>query len=345
MGETMSEFNEDPPVESGDALEQLLSNATVRPVPDSHMVSGARAAVHEEWRRVCAGRRSRRQVTMFAIAASVLIVVFSVFGLFRTPGVDLVQVAAIQKSFGTIYWLSEQSELQPTASLGTVHAGQTIVTGADSGIAVAWANGGSVRLDENTKVEFRDESSIFLHSGQIYFDSRPAELIAGATVSGVNAFTVVTDRGSVAHKGTQFMTHVDADTLTVSVREGRVSVEGSYYDGDAQRGEQLVLNGSRRPTILSINTYGGAWDWIGQTSPPVDVKGKSLHVFLEWVSREMGLQLAFVGNKVEQAVHKDSLIGIGRIDIQPEAALKMYMSTTAFTWKIVEGVIYVSDGK
>ncbi len=339
----MSEFNEEPPFESGDALEQLLSHATVRPVPDSHKVSAARAAVHAEWRKVCAGRRSRRQVVRFAIAASLLIAVFSVFGLFRTPGVDLVQVAGFQKSFGTIHWLSEQSELQPTASQAKVHAGQTIVTGDNSGIAVAWINGGSVRINENTKVEFRDESSIFLHSGQIYFDSRPAELIAGATASGVYAFTVVTDQGSVTHTGTQFMALVDTDTLTVSVREGRVSVDGPYYDSDAQRGEQVEFRGSRRPTTLSINTYGGAWDWIGQTSPPIDVNGKSVHVFLEWVSREMGLELAYVGDTVDQAVRTETLVG--RVDAQPEAALEFYMATTAFTWDIAEGVIYVRDSE
>jgi hypothetical protein len=343
MGESMSEFGEEPPVESGDALEQLLSHATLRPVPDSHKVSAARDVVHAEWSRVCAGRRSRRQVVNFAIAASVLIVVFSVFGLFRTPGGDLVQVAAIQKSFGTIHWLSEQSELQPTASLAKVHAGQTIVTGDKSGIAVAWTNGGSVRINENTKVEFRDESSIFLHSGEIYFDSRPAELIAGTTASGVNAFTVITDQGSVTHTGTQFMAHVDADSLTVSVREGRVSVDGSNYDSDARRGEQLVFSGSRRPTTLSISTYGGAWDWIGQTSPPIDVDDTPVLVILEWVSREMGFELAFASDKVEQAVRIETVSG--RVDAQPDAALEYYMATTAFTWRIAEGVIYVSKGE
>ena len=341
----MSEFDEDPQVDSGDALEQLLSNATVRPVPDSHKVTAARDVIHAEWRRVCAGRRSRRRVTRFAIAASVLIVVFSVFGLFRTSGVHFVQVAAIQKSFGTIHWLSKRSVLEPTASLAKVHAGQTIVTGDKSGIALAWINGGSVRLDENTKVEFQDESSIVLHSGQIYFDSQPAEIIGGTSASAANAFTVITDQGLVTHKGTQFMAHVHADTLTVSVREGQVSIDGPYYDSDARRGEQVIFSGSRSPTTLRINAYGGAWEWIGQTSPPVDVDGKSVLALLEWASRELGLELRFLGDTVKPAVHAERLIGIGRIDKQPEAALKMYMPTTAFTWRIAEGVIYVSDSE
>ena len=339
----MSEFSEGPPVDSGDALEQLLSHATVRPTPDSHDVAAARDAIHSEWRNVISGRRSRRHVMRFAIAASVLITAISVFGLLRTPGVDIVQVAAIQKSFGTIYLLSEQSELLQAPRLETVHVGQTIVTGEDAGIAFAWINGGSVRLNENTKVEFQDEKSIILHSGQIYFDSRPAELIAGATASAANAFIVITNQGSVTHSGTQFMADVGADALVVSVREGRVSVDGSFYDGVASRGEQIVFRGSRRPTILNINDYGGAWDWIGQTSPPVDVNGKSVHVLLEWVCRELGFELEFVGDTVELAVRNELLIG--RVDAEPEAALRMRMATTAFTWRLENGVIYVSDSE
>ncbi len=339
----MSEFSEGPPVDSGDTLEQLLSHATVRPTPDSHDVAAARDAIHSEWRNFIAGRRSRQHVMRFAIAASVLITAISVFGLLRTPGVDIVQVAAIQKSFGTIYLLSEQSELLQAPRLETVHVGQTIVTSEDAGIALAWINGGSVRLNENTKVEFQDEKSIVLHSGQIYFDSRPAELIAGATASGANAFTVITNQGSVTHTGTQFMTHVGADALVVSVREGRVSVDGSFYNGVASRGEQIVFRGSRRPTILNINDYGGAWDWVGQTSPPVDVNGKSVHVLLEWVCRELGFELEFVGDTVELAVRNELLIG--RVDAEPEAALRMRMATTAFTWRVENGVIYVSDSE
>ena len=131
----MSEFSEGQPIDSGDALEQLLSRATVRPMPDSNEVAAARDVIHSEWRKLIAGRRSRRHIMRFAIAASVLITAISVFGLLRTPGGDIVQVAAIQKSFGTIYLLSEQSELRQASGLAKVHTGQTIVTGEDAGIA------------------------------------------------------------------------------------------------------------------------------------------------------------------------------------------------------------------
>lgn len=337
----MSKINESLPIDNDVALEQLLSHASVRPVPDSPDEAAVRDAVHTEWLKVSAGRRSRRHVRNFAIAASVLLVVFSAFGLFRMPAVDIVPVASIQKSFGTIYLLGERSVLQRTENLATVHTGQTIVTGEGAGMALAWSNGGSVRLDQNTKVEFQDDKSIFLHSGQIYFDSQPAELIAGRDRSDVEAFTVVTDQGSVMHRGTQFMAHVETDALTVSVREGKVSVDGRFFEQVASRGEQVVFSGSQRPTVLDINEYGGQWNWIAKTSPPIDVDGKSVLVLLEWVCRELGLELEFVGDTVEQAVRAKLLIG--RVDAKPDAALRMYMATTAFEWRIEQGVMYVSD--
>lgn len=64
-------------------------------------------------------------------------------------------------------------------------------------------------------------------------------------------------------------------------------------------------------------------------------------VLLEWVCRELGLELAFVGDTVEQAVRAKLLIG--RVDAKPDAALRMYMATTAFEWRIEQGVMYVSD--
>ena len=56
------------------------------------------------------------------------------------------------------------------------------MTGDDAGIALAWAGGGSVRLDRDSAVEFRDDNTVFLRSGQIYFDSTPSTLVAGTSV-------------------------------------------------------------------------------------------------------------------------------------------------------------------
>lgn len=336
----MSDFEYSTGVASDDALEKLLKQASPRPAPSRSDEAAVRQAVRAEWQNVSRRHRSRRRVVSFAIAASVLIGVFAAFNLFRMPIVEAVEVASIEKSFGSIYLLGESSELRETRDLASVLSGQTIVTGSEAGIGLAWGNGGSMRMDENTRVEFVNDETVYLQSGRIYFDSRTSPLIAGIGGGDAAQFVVHTDLGNIAHIGTQFMAGVDAGTLTVSVREGRVAVDGDYHSHVASSGEQLTLTGRQRPTVLSISRYGDSWEWVSQTSPPADVDGKTLHEFLLWACRELGLEIQWEG-EAEQ-VARDAILR-GRIDTAPAEALRQRLATAALEWHIEEGVIYVGE--
>lgn len=337
----MSDFNQSTSISSDDALEQLLKHATPRPTPSPSDEAAVRRAVRAEWQNLTTKRQSRRRVLQYAIAATVLIGVFSVLSVFRMPVVEVVQVATIQKSFGSIYLIGEESELRETRDLATVYTGQTVVTGREAGIALAWGNGGSLRIDEKTRVEFLADDSVYLESGQIYFDSEPSTLIAGIAADRIDDFVVVTDYGEIVHIGTQFMTAVAADELTVSVREGQVAVDGVYHDHVATPGQQVTLSGRQRPTVLSIGLSGNTWDWISRTSPAIDVEGRSFHDFLNWVSRETGLAFQYEGRAEHVARHEAILKGT--IDKEPLEALRSWSRTSALQSRIVEGVIYVSD--
>ncbi len=321
-------------------LEQLLSKASPRLVPDPEDTEAARDAVRQEWQAVSGQYRSRNRMLRFAVAATVLISLFSLFNAYRVVEPKWVTVASIQKSFGSIYVLGDQSELTRVDDLAGIHAGQVIVTGDDAGIALAWSNGGSVRLHRSTEVEFRDENTVFLRSGQLYFDSTPSELIAGPATTGDASFQIETEYGSISHIGTQFMTEVDSNALKVSVREGRVDITGRYYPHVAERGEQVLLSGRQRPVVLSVPVYGAAWDWIRLTSPAVDVDGKSVHAFLTWVGRELGMSIRYGNSDIEQEARRALLEG--QIDSEPAEALRMRMLTTAYDWHFEQGVIYVS---
>lgn len=338
----MSDNEHSTGVASDDVLEQLLKRASPRPTPSSSDEAAVRQAVRAEWQNVSSRHQSRRRMLSFAIAATVLISVFAVFNVFRMPVVEAVQVASIEKSFGSIYLLGESSELRETQDLASVHSGQTIVTGSQAGIGLAWANGGSMRMDENTRVEFVNEETVYLKSGRIYFDSSPAALIAGISAGDIAGFVVRTDFGEVAHIGTQFMTGVDAGTLTVSVREGQVAVDGEYHNHVASSGEQLTLSGRQRPTVLSISRSGESWEWVSRTSPSANVDGKTLHEFLLWACRELGLEIQWEG-QAEQ-VARDAILR-GRIDTAPSEALRQRLATAALEWRIDEGVIYVGNNQ
>ena len=322
-----------------DALEELLRHASPRPVPASREMAAAKAAVRDEWLDVSKRRRTRRRVTGFAIAATILVGLFASVGVFRAPPVDVVQVASIEKSFGPVYLLGDQAELRPTQDLVNVMSGQTIVTSAAAGLALAWGEGGSLRVDENTRLRFVDEERIYLESGRAYFDSA-SSLIASAPASGVPALLMMTDHGQVRHVGTQYMTEVDMDALVVSVREGEVAIDGVYHDRTLHSGQQATLVGQQQPSILNISRSGEAWEWVSHTTPAADVDGKSLHEFLVWVCREMGLELRFEGG-AEAVAHQAILKGT--IDTVPAEALRLRLATAALDWRIEGGVIYITD--
>lgn len=334
----MNDLNQGTDVRSNDALERLLKKASPRPMPSKDDEAAVRHAVKAEWQSITGRHRSRRRVMQYAMAATVLLGVFAAFSVFRTPVVESVQVATIEKSFGAIYLLGESAELRETRDLSSVRSGQTIVTGADAGIALAWGNGGSLRVDENTRIVFTNDASVYLKSGRIYFDSTPSALIAGITGGDIDGFVVRTDHGKVMHVGTQFMTRADSGSLTVSVREGQVAIDGAFHDYDASSGQQVTLSGRQNPSVLSISRYGERWDWVGRTSPPVDMDGRTTRELLEWASREMGLELRLEGEAERRAQKRIN----GTLDSEPAKALRQWLPGVDLQYHIEEGVIIVS---
>lgn len=323
------------------ALEELLSHASPRPMPSESDEAAVREAVRDEWQAMSGRRLSRRRIGVFAVAASVLIAVSAVFTLIRQPSADAVQVATIEKSFGSIYLLGESSELRETEALASVLAGQTIVTGEKSGMALAWGNGGSLRMDASTRLRFTDSVSVYLDAGRVYFDSSPMAVSAGIDGRGAPEFVVETDYGEVTHIGTQFMTRVTGDELIVSVREGRVEVAGQFQDYVATSGEQVTMSGRSQPIVLSISRSGDDWDWVRRTSPMADIDGRSLHEFVLWACRETGLDYYYEGG-AEQIARNEAFLK-GAIYTEPLEALKLRLETAGLEWAIVDGAIYVSD--
>lgn len=320
-------------------LDNLLRHAPPRPAPPAEIAEAARAAIRDEW-LASVRRRQRRSAWHLAAAATVLLGTFVAFSLLRSLPSPTVQVAAIDRSFGPVYVLGERAELRETEDLTAIMTGQTIITGRDAGLAVAWANGGSLRLDQNTRVEFTDAESVFLQQGRVYFDSRDATLAASADAVDSPLLQLRTVHGDIQHVGTQYMVRLDRASLVVSVREGEVAIDGKHFDHRASGGEQVTLSGSRRPHVLSIATAGGDWVWIEETTPVVDVDGRNLYQFLAWVSRELGLRLVFVGDA--ETVARDAVLR-GSIDSRPADALRMRLASAALAWRIQEGVIYVGD--
>lgn len=315
-----------------DAVEALLESAAPRPRPPAEDEQLVRDAVYAEWRNVTGKRRLRQNVVRFALAASVMLAVAATFNAFRVTDFAAVQVATIDKTHGAVHLLGEQDEYHDLADATAAYSGQIILTGNDAGIGFKWGRGGSLRVDQRTRIEFESDSTVYLHSGRIYYDSQAPGSEALLTIN--------TDHGSVTHVGTQYMAEADGGGLVVSVREGEVEIDGHFYGHTATGGKQVRIAGSARPSVVDLPAHGGAWSWVEAMSPNIDLDGMSTHEFLEWVGRETGHQIAYASADAQSVAMRGMLKGT--VNTDPKNALRMRMMGEDLSYEFDGGTIIVS---
>ena len=136
--DTNKEINE---LRSDEAFAELLGKAPPRPAPPASDEAMIRAAVHAEWQQVAGGHVRRRNITTFALAASVVLAVFATLNSLREPVVDFsdLQMAMIEKQFGEIRFNAQQAGSDQMAA---IEGGDALQTGADAGLALSWHDGG-----------------------------------------------------------------------------------------------------------------------------------------------------------------------------------------------------------
>lgn len=323
-----------------DALERILRHAPPRRMPPPQETEQVRRALHAEWLAVTRRRRARRFLWL-ASAASLALALGVLTWLSRVPGTPSVAVATIEKSIGAIYLLGERSELTKTGELSILAVGQAVVTGPASGAALSLTEGGQLRLAENTRIELVAGDTVFLESGRVYFDSKAPILSGQDSIDEAGSFVIRTDRGAVAHAGTQFVVERSGQTLIVRVREGEVEIDGDYHDLRGSAGQEIILEGRSQPVVVTIASHGDAWSWVEAATPPTRVDDPSIHQFLTWVARETGLRLRFATPDAERTAREGHLIG--RIDRPPMEALRLWMTTVDLEWQVREGVIVISE--
>jgi ferric-dicitrate binding protein FerR (iron transport regulator) len=321
----MKQMDQERDLRSEQALEELLSKAKPRPQPPVQDEVLIRQAVRAEWDQVTNRRIRTRRMIRFAFAASVLLAVFASLNALRGPfdGNQLHQVASIEKQFGTLTMLNDD---------------QAVETGSDSGLTLAWNDGGSLRLDQNTRVEFKSGAEIYLHSGRIYFDSMPSGIPAVVTNPNKAKLTIRSEAGTVRHFGTQFIAELDGHGLNVLVREGHVMIDAPNGSETATAGQKLTVSSNGQTTVHDVEVTGGEWKWIEKTSPSFTLDNRPIMEFLTWVSRETGQPLRISGD-IQQMINTKELRGV--VDMEPSRALQTYMQTIAVEWHIEDGVIVI----
>jgi len=323
---------------SDEAFAELLGNAPPRAAPPASDEALIREAVHAEWQKVSGRHVRRRHITSFALAASVVLAVFVTLNLLRAPIGDIrnQQMATIEKQFGEI---SVNSRIANAVQLAAIEGGDLLETGSESGLALGWHDGGSLRIDENTMVEFEAVNQIYLKYGRVYFDSEDGPLSSQPANGGAVELSIRTDHGVIRHLGTQYMTRVGADELVISVREGVVSIDGKVT-ARASAGQQFAISASGSLTINDTNGVDD-WEWVEKSTPAVNLNDHSVAEALAWVSRESGRTISYASESAE-IVARQALLR-GDMELPPTRALEIFMMTVDLNARIEGEEIVVSE--
>lgn len=310
--------------ETGAAVEALLQQAPPRVTPPAEDERLVRQAVEAEWQSVVRGHKSRfiRRVTAAAasVVAAITLLQYSGWQSTNSSAMDL---ANVDKRRGNISLVVNGSGKQQLVA-PTIQSGQLVETGPDSALGLAWSTGGSLRLDQDTLLEFIDRETVFLHRGRVYFDS--LGIADGAQL------VVDTTLGTVTHIGTQFMTSAGNRELVVSVREGSVKIDGRYFDATANRGKQVQMRGSMRPVKVDLASHSSPWAWTEALSPAIDLENRSVLEFLRWVSRETGYEIDFDSAMAETHAAGNFLRGM--VEADPRTELRLRLLTTDLDYSI-----------
>jgi ferric-dicitrate binding protein FerR (iron transport regulator) len=316
----MTSASTDP--ESNDSsLEELLRAVGARDEPSADAMRDVRAAVHAEWQAMVDERRRQRRSMAWRIAASlVLAVLIATFARqFVVP--EPVQVASVINIDGRMMYTADDADAHPGTVGQPVLVGETIQTDASSRAALAFPSGLSLRVDRGTRFTVAAVDRIELSAGALYID-------APSTHASTDTLTISTPAGSVRHVGTQYEVRTHADSVQVSVREGRVLVtaaNGSSNTGEA--GQMLRLNASGEVKRSTLAPTDPQWQWTLEAAPVFDIDNQTLSSFLQWIARETGRRVVYSSPQAEAAAAEVKLRGsIAGLDT--DAALAAVLSTT-----------------
>jgi len=177
-----------------------------------------------------------------------------------------------------------------------VTIGSEVATEDRGRVALRMARGHSVRLDTGTRVRVLSDRALALDRGAVYVDSSAdARRDAGATAGFIE---IRTPLGSIRDVGTQFEVRWLADAVRVRVREGKIAFDATGAIVEVGAGGELRLGADGAMARRDVSALGADLDWVGAITPMLDIDGRALQQFLEWMARERGLRLGFESPEV-----------------------------------------------
>lgn len=316
-----------------DALSDLLKQGRRREQPSDAAKRAAYAALQDDWRSVVERRSRRRRIGLVGVAASfalVAAILWSPLDRVNDGGRSLTEV------FGTVE-LATTGDIyrngNRVAGANTLlRAGDRFATGTNTRAALRPADGGSLRLDANTALVALAPNQLRLEYGAVYIDSLGSK---------TGNLTILTSLGSVRHIGTRYAVRLEDDSLTISVRGGRVQITRSDRTWEKRAGERLTLTETDESTE-AIATFGRDWDWVVQAAPPRSLEApQSAHDLVVWIARESGYEIAYESELAERQA-QTLVSGLGN-EVGPQQALEALGYAIDLQFEVDGGTLSISE--
>jgi FecR protein len=318
-------------------IEDLLSETAPRATPRKDRREAAYASLHNEWYAAIRQNRRKRRYLVSGIAASLVAAFLAITHIDNIVGERaLPPDALLARSVGTGTTVNDQpiEGAIPVNAPLRFDSGDTIATGANGAVAIAWGTSGSLRLAGASVVTLVDAKHIRLTAGTMYYDSNSYNSPTTTTIE------VETRYGMINHVGTQFFAHVGRSTATIAVREGQVTFRNASKEVLVKSGESARFDSHLTASISPITATDKSWEWVTGIAPNRNVDGQSTLQIIGWLGRETGLTIEFGDERTREFVRKDRIRGIG--EIEPLTAMKVIPLTAGLTFDIEDGTIRIT---
>ncbi|MFQ5719975.1 MAG: FecR domain-containing protein [Acidobacteriota bacterium] len=241
-------------------------------------------------------RRHRRQRAgmLLVLAAGVLMAV----GWFAWPGWGVPEISPQDPAvFGRVVlsggpaWVVDPSRA-PVSSAAPLRTGTQLLPGAtvrtEGQLALSLRTGHSLRLDRGTQVRIQAPAAFVLERGAVYVDS-----VSPAGSSPTRTLVIEVAGRTIRDVGTQFEVRLmDGAEVRVRVREGAVLFDGETGSTRVKRGQELHASVAGL-SVVPAPLAGPDWDWVAEVTPMINLDGRTVRSYLDWLVRERGWRLVF----------------------------------------------------
>ncbi len=310
-----------------DFLGRLLRLAGSRPTAPDELERRVKSNVHSHWSRSVRRRSNRNRVIWAAATAAACMMLYVIsYKLISATPLNSIPVCIVAIATGEV----NVSGTTPPGKGTVLSEGSVVRTGNDGMLFVRMLGGTSMRLDVNTSLQLESNSVFSLQQGAIYIDTQHS----GRSVS------IRTPMGDVKDQGTQFEIRLSEQSLRVRIREGTILLERGTYSKTASAGMELFVSKDGRAYITRIRNYGPDWNWIAEMPSTFHLEGRSLFVFLNWISRENGWYLRFADAQTKNEAQRILLHG-SITSLKPEEMLAAVIPVTGADYSLAEGALTV----